>query len=125
MKCFYCEKEAVAICRYCGKALCRECGDFIKGAVCKDSNECKEIQELEITIREFNKKELPKYKKVMNSNKTIIQSSGIVLLILGMVLFFGGFFLAAKNILLMIMGIVFFIAGGVDIIISKNYKSDK
>ncbi len=24
MKCFICEKEAVAICKYCGRAICKE-----------------------------------------------------------------------------------------------------
>ena len=52
MKCYYHpENEAIALCKSCSRALCRECcSDVPPGTACKDRCE-KEVQEVNLVIQ--------------------------------------------------------------------------
>jgi hypothetical protein len=55
MRCFYHEKEAVGICKSCGKGVCQDCAiDFKKGLACR--GHCEEsVQHIIQQIKEYDK----------------------------------------------------------------------
>ncbi len=50
MRCYnHYDRDAVCICRSCGKALCRDCADSEKDSIylyCKNSRRCRNIEKL-------------------------------------------------------------------------------
>ena len=49
MKCYnHHDRDAFAVCKACGKALCLECAEEYKGFyICKDSKDCRHVADVE------------------------------------------------------------------------------
>ncbi len=67
MKCYnHTEKDAIGICKACGKALCQECAEFEHHAlICKDDESCKERARINRIVYHNNKVRYSKMAKAI------------------------------------------------------------
>lgn len=69
MKCYnHHDRDAFAVCKACGKALCLECAEEYKNEfVCKDSEECKHVADVDYIhyFKENSESAFKSYKYVL------------------------------------------------------------
>jgi len=87
MKCFYCEKEAVGICNYCGKAICKDCGSFEEVSICKNSDFCNQRKAYGEAVELYNNKFTFKFPNSYSEMSIFLVVIGFILLISGVMLF--------------------------------------
>jgi len=114
MKCYnHPEMDAVAICKACGKAICKECAvDVGKGIACK--GECEEDVK---NINELMKRNIKAYEGL--KGRSLV--TPMFVLIMG--LLFSGFAVLSGNFLGVVglMGILLAVFGGVAIVVNMRY----
>lgn len=88
MKCYYhLEKDAIALCKSCNRALCHDCAvDVHPGTACK--NRCEREVKAVNTLIERNKTTHQKTAKAYRGSAIAILSVGIIFTSLGFVSFF-------------------------------------
>jgi len=115
MKCYnHPTNDAIAICKYCNKGLCRECTvDTGSGISCRGV--CEDELAIINTMIQQNKSARA------NVSKTLSQSSLWIALI-GIAFIVSSFFLTQTMGFLLIMGLLFLIGAGVNFAASRRYK---
>ena len=87
MKCYnHNEKDAIGICKACGKALCPDCSEFEHHAlICKDNDKCKERARISRIVYHNNK---VRYSKVAKAILVLLALAILVPTVIFMVMNF-------------------------------------
>ena len=125
MHCFYHQdKEAVGVCKSCGKGLCPDCAAEVpKGLACR--GRCEEDVRTVVALIDRNIKLSPKTAEILESSRKVRSSSAIFNLVIGVVFVAWGLSNMERFSFVVVLGACFLVYGIFGLLQARNAAKDR